>query len=83
MMLLVWLLRDTFSGLWNVIGGLGIIPGEWPLRHTVLRHKPSLGVPTSLILCGPRTLTEVQLSPEASYSGLNSVSYHCRFVKDM
>ena len=37
MMLLVWLLRDTFSGLWNVIGGLGIIPGEWPLRHTVLR----------------------------------------------
>lgn len=36
-MLLVGLLRDTFSGLWNVIGGLGIIPGEWPLRHTVLR----------------------------------------------
>jgi len=24
MMLLVWLLRDTFSRLWNVIGGLGI-----------------------------------------------------------
>jgi hypothetical protein len=57
MVLLVWLLRDTFPGLWNVIGGLCIIPGEWPLRHTVLRHKPSLGVPTSLILCGPRAQT--------------------------
>jgi hypothetical protein len=52
-MLLVWLLRDTFSGLWNVIGGFGIAPGEWPLRHTVLRTS-RLGVPTAFILCGPR-----------------------------
>jgi len=36
-LLLVPLLRVAIAGLWNVIGGLGMLPGELPLRHAVQR----------------------------------------------
>jgi len=46
-----------------------VVERDWWARHYTGRvvvtsygaaNKPSLGVPTSLILCGPRSLTERQ-----------------------
>jgi hypothetical protein len=42
-LLLVCLLHDAFAWLRNVIGGLGMLPGERSLRHTVLQASSLSG----------------------------------------
>lgn len=69
---------------------LWVVERDWWARHYTGRvavtsygaaNKPSLGVPTSLILCGPRAVKERQRKSLGSYSCVNSVSYHCNIVK--
>lgn len=70
-LLLVCLLRDAFAWLCNVIGGLGMLPGERSLRHTVLQASSLWVYALHSLLCVDRGRTVDRRRGPTHISNLN------------